>query len=74
MLCYRLQQEAQEREMDEKIAASSKEKKLREHQLEQEQRIAQVRETFTDIPSCTLDPSVLLLLNSHYYFIVCHFM
>lgn len=33
--------------MDEKIAAASKEKELRERQLEQEQRIAQVREIFT---------------------------
>ena len=74
MLCYRLQQEAQEREMDEKIAAASKEKELRERQLEQEQRIARVRETFTGIPSCKLDPNVLLSLNCRYCFIVCHLM
>ena len=39
---FRLQQEATEKETDEKIAASIREKKLREQQLEQEKRIAEV--------------------------------
>ena len=40
-----MQQEAVERETDEKIAASIREKKLREQQLEQERRIAEVKDT-----------------------------
>lgn len=39
---YRLQQEAMERETDEKIASSVRDKQLREQQIEQELRIAQV--------------------------------
>ena len=40
--CDRLQQEAQEREMDERIFASAKEKKMRDVQIEQEEQLAKV--------------------------------